>query len=117
MVSYRDTRDRGGKVIYNLLLLGLGVTLPYMETGLSMTLGEVVVVKVKGNVVELVLYFCRGIWRTTALQVLGRIGNFFLEKRTFEKAVVYLGHVLFYGGCGFCPYAVQQKNRRVSISV
>lgn len=48
VVSYRDTRDRGGKVIYNLLLLGLGITLQYMEAGLSLDLGEVVVVKVRG---------------------------------------------------------------------
>ena len=47
VVSYRDTRDRGGKVIYNLLLLGLGITLQYMEAGLSLELGEVVVVKVR----------------------------------------------------------------------
>ena len=47
VVSYRDTRDRGGKVIYSLLLLGLGITLQYMEAGLSLELGEVVVVKVR----------------------------------------------------------------------
>lgn len=47
MVSCRDGRDRGGKVVYNLLLAGLGVTLPYMESGLCMVLGETVVVKVR----------------------------------------------------------------------
>lgn len=47
-MSYRDTREKGGKVVYNLLLLGLGVTLPYMEAGLSMELGELVVVRVRG---------------------------------------------------------------------
>lgn len=47
VVSYRDTRDKGGKVFYNLLLLGLGVTLPYVEAGLSMELGELVVVRVR----------------------------------------------------------------------
>lgn len=47
VVSYRDTREKGGKVIYNLLLLGLGVTLPAFEMGLSMELGDTVVVKVK----------------------------------------------------------------------
>lgn len=46
VVSYRDSREKGGKVIYNLLLLGLGVTLPAFEVGLSMELGETVVVKV-----------------------------------------------------------------------
>lgn len=46
VVSYRDTREKGGKVAYNLLLLGLGVTLPYMEAGLSMKLGELVIVRV-----------------------------------------------------------------------
>lgn len=45
-MSYRDTREKGGKVFYNLLLLSLGVTLPYLEAGLSMKLGESVVVKV-----------------------------------------------------------------------
>jgi len=46
VVSYRDAREKGGKVAYNLLLLGLGVTLPYMEAGLSMKLGELVIVRV-----------------------------------------------------------------------
>ncbi|CAN0374798.1 unnamed protein product [Pylaiella littoralis] len=46
VMSYRDTREKGGKVFYNLLLLSLGVTLPYLEAGLSMKLGESVVVKV-----------------------------------------------------------------------
>eukprot|EP00752_Nemacystus_decipiens_P004584 g4184.t1 len=46
VVSYRDTRDKGGKVLYNLLLLGLGVTLPYIEAGLSLELGELVFVRV-----------------------------------------------------------------------
>eukprot|EP00903_Cladosiphon_okamuranus_P006750 g6585.t1 len=46
VVSYRDTRDKGGKVLYNLLLLGLGVTLPYVEAGLSLELGELVFVRV-----------------------------------------------------------------------
>ncbi|CAM9122345.1 unnamed protein product [Ectocarpus sp. 8 AP-2014] len=46
VVSYRDGRDKGGKVMYNLLLLGLGITLPYMEAGLSMELGESVVIRV-----------------------------------------------------------------------
>lgn len=50
VVSYRDTRDKGGKVFYNLLLLGLGVTLPYVEAGLSMELGELVVVRVSSKV-------------------------------------------------------------------
>lgn len=47
VVSYRDTREKGGKVIYNLLLLGIGVTLPAFEVGLSMELGDTVVVKVR----------------------------------------------------------------------
>lgn len=49
VVSYRDTRDKGGKVAYNLLLPGLGVTLPYLEAGLSMELGELVVVRVSAS--------------------------------------------------------------------
>lgn len=47
VVSYRDTREKGGKVVYNLLLLGLGVTLPYLEAGLTMKLGDLVVVRVR----------------------------------------------------------------------
>lgn len=49
VVSYRDTRDKGGKVVYQLLILGLGVTLPYMEAGITMELGERVIVKVRDN--------------------------------------------------------------------
>lgn len=49
VVSYRDSRDKGGKVVYQLLILGLGVTLPYMEAGITMELGERVVVRVRWN--------------------------------------------------------------------
>ena len=47
MLSYRDTRDKGGKVVYQLLLLGLGVNVPYVEAGITMELGETVVVRVR----------------------------------------------------------------------
>lgn len=46
-MSFRDTRDKGGKVIYNLLFQGLGITVPYMENGLGMELGDIVMVKVR----------------------------------------------------------------------
>lgn len=46
VLSYRDNRDKGGQVIYNLLIVGLGVTLPVSEMGLTMDLGDTVVARV-----------------------------------------------------------------------
>lgn len=47
VLSYRDQRAKGGKVVYSVLLTGVGVTLPVTEFGITMGLGDSIVVKVK----------------------------------------------------------------------
>lgn len=82
MVSYRDTRDKGGKVVYNLLLLGLGITLPYMEAGLSMELGELVVVRVSYT-----CFLCQeviGLIMSLSFGLLGQRWKWSVIRRTFR---------------------------------
>lgn len=46
VVSVRDNRNKGGKLTFNVLLIGLGLTLPVSDPGINVDLGDSVVAKV-----------------------------------------------------------------------
>lgn len=50
VVSVRDNRSKGGKMMYNVLLVGLGVTLPVVDPGITVDLGDSLVAKVSKSV-------------------------------------------------------------------
>lgn len=48
MISVRDNRNKGGKLVYSVLVVGLGVTLPVADPAITVELGDALVARVSG---------------------------------------------------------------------